>query len=188
LEDSEIYGKTLQELAVELELFDETDSAKKPKNLIDAFDEAINKYKIAKFMDTDFTVFPLQDVNVFAVEKFTEYLLEALRTFRRSKNSARQEIMEFIDVIDKYTNYMCKRVEGKGTIGHKPPHEEFTKVCEDADLFRWQLNELYRRLSKGASLSAYWDVRTKNETGTKMRFKRNQYHIQRLFQEEGANV
>ena len=127
-----------------------------PKSLLDLFEDAIDKYSIAAFVDADFTAMPLFYKDMVAVDVFVEVLRETLRAFRRNQDANYRHVMSFVNTLDQYQGFLSKRMfcdDGKRI--HWLPRIDWSEVHEATLQYRRELDRLYGLISDGGTLSVF---------------------------------
>lgn len=126
------------------------------KSLVDVFEDAIDIYDIAAFVDADFTAEKLYFDAVIDVGVFIEQLRNTLREFRRNQNSTYRNIIDFISMIEQYIGYMSARmICDDGVVCHWLSRINWSDVHKDTHNYRNKLNNLYGLISNGGSLSVF---------------------------------
>ena len=127
-----------------------------PKSLLDLFEDAIDKYNIAEFVDSDFTAMTLYFDAVVAVDEFVEVLRYTLRTFRRKQDSTYRYVISFINTLEQYQAFLSERmICDNGETIHWLRNIDWSEVHEVTLSLRRELNKLYGLISGGGSLSVF---------------------------------
>lgn len=133
-----------------------TEKQPDPKSLLDQFEDAIDKYNIAEFVDSDFTAMPLYFDAVVAVDEFVEVLRYTLRTFRRKQDSTYRYVISFINTLEQYQAFLSERmICDNGETIHGLRNIDWSEVHEVTLSLRRELNKLYGLISGGGSLSVF---------------------------------
>ena len=127
-------------------------------DLVELFENAIDKYGVAKFVDTDFTATPLFMVWVSDMDDFVNYLREVvLPKFRHiSREKIYGYCVDFVNIISAYNGYLGTKmmVTDDGKRATWLPNAGF-EINEDTLNYRRELNRLYGLISGGGTLSVY---------------------------------
>ena len=127
----------------------------KPNALIDIFEESIDKYQIADFIDYDFANAPLHISRIEAVFEFIWDIRGILPKFRRNQNSV-YDIIDFINIISEYLSYLGEQMgSDDGERFYRLRNIDLHTVQENVLSFRRELNKIYRLISNGGTLSIY---------------------------------
>ena len=155
--DTSVQGIESIDRASMKDVADYSESNLNDKNLIELFEDAIDKYNIAEFVDTDYTAMPLKMSVVGDVADFVEYMRFEFRSFRRqSKDIKYGYCVEFVNVISQYSDYMGQKkiVCDDGENTKWLPFVGF-EINEETLAYRCELNRLYGLISDGGTLSVY---------------------------------
>ena len=133
-----------------------TEKQLEPKSLLDLFEDAIDKYNIAVFVDSDFTAMPLYFDDVVAVDEFIEVLRGTLRFFRRKQDLTFRYVISFINTLGHYQAFLSERmICDDGETIHWLRNIDWSEVHEVTLSLRRELNKLYGLISGGGSLSVF---------------------------------
>jgi transcriptional regulator with XRE-family HTH domain len=125
-------------------------------DLIDIFEDAIDKNHIDEFMKYDFSFTPLQKGCLDAICEFIWELQIVLPKFRRNQDSTYGYIIDFINTISDYLYYLGERMDtDDGETFHCLRNIDFQKAQEDTVSFRTKLNELYGLISNGGTFAIF---------------------------------
>lgn len=133
-----------------------TEKRSDPKSLLDMFEDAIDNYNIAKFVDSDFTAMPLYFDDVTDVDEFVAVLRDILRTFRRNQDSTYKHVISFINTLDQYQSFLSMRmICTDGETIHWLRNIDWSEVHKVTLRYRRELDKLYGLISGGGSLSIF---------------------------------
>ena len=126
------------------------------KNLIELFEDAIDKYQIDKFVDSDYTTMPLY-CNVFTeVNSFIAYMRDEFRSFRRKRDLTLENCITFVSILEKYSFYLdTKMITDDGEKLYWLQNLDWATVYKELQNYRQNLEKLYNRITNGRSLSVY---------------------------------
>lgn len=130
------------------------DPAKEGRGLVDVFEDAIDQYGIATFVDSDFTAEPLMFDAIVAVDEFVAVMRGTLRKYRRKQDETYRNVIAFVNILEQYQAFLSAkmisddavRIQWLPRINWKEVHS-FTRGC------RRELDRLYGLISGGCSLS-----------------------------------
>jgi len=133
-----------------------TSDTTQPKTLVDIFEDAIDKFHVAEFVDADFTAMPLYYDTVCDIDDFVATIRDALRSFRRKQDSTYRNVIDFINTIDRYSLYMgTKMLCDDGRHCRWLPKIDWKEIHEVTMEYRRHLDRIYGLLSNGGTLSVF---------------------------------
>ncbi len=133
------------------------DKRPEPKSLLELFEDAIDEFDIAEFVDSDYTAMPLRMNLAIAVDTFVETLRYHLRSFRRQQNDVFKNVMSFVNAIEQYSAFLSMKMfcgDGSGRFS-KWMWNNTSEDVEAAWKYRNNINLLYGLVSGGGTLSVY---------------------------------
>lgn len=127
------------------------------KSLLDLFEDAIDEFDIAEFVDNDYTAMPLRMDLAIDVDAFVSTVRYHLKSFRRQQNDVFKNVMSFVNKIDQYSGFLSTKMfcgDGDGRFS-KWMWNNTSKDVESAWKYRCDINVLYGLISGGGTLSVY---------------------------------
>lgn len=125
------------------------------KSLLDLFEDAIDEFDIAEFVDSDYTAMPLRMNLAIAVDTFVETVRYHLRSFRRQQDDVFKNIIMFVNTIEQYSGFLSMRMfcgDGDGRFS-KWMWNNTSEDVEATLKYRCGINLLYGLISRGGTLS-----------------------------------
>jgi len=134
-----------------------TEKHLEPKSLLDLFEDAIDEFGIAEFIDIDYTVMPLRMKLVIDVDTFIETVRYHLRSFRRKQDDVFKNVISFLNMIEQYSSFLSTKMfcgHGDGRFS-KWIWNNTNNDVENALKYRRDVNSLYGLISGGGTLSVF---------------------------------
>ena len=134
-----------------------TDKQPEPKALLDLFEDAIDEFDIAEFVDSDYTAMQLRMNLATDVDAFVVAMRYHLKSFRRQQNDVFKNVMSFVNAIEQYSAFLSMKMfcgYGDGSFASWLSNNT-SKDVEAAWKYRNDINLLYGLISDGGTLSVY---------------------------------
>lgn len=135
----------------------ELDNTSRKNNLLDLFEDALDEYDIAEFIDSDYTAMPLRMSLAIAVDTFVDAMRYHLRSFRRQQDEVFKNVISFVNAIEDYSGFLSMRMfsgDGNGKFSKWMWNNTIEDV-EAARKYRRTINSLYGLISDGGTLSVF---------------------------------
>lgn len=127
------------------------------KSLLGLFEDAIDEFDIAEFVDSDYTAMQLRMDLAFAVDAFVATVRYHLKSFRRQQDDVFKNVMLFVNAVEQYSAFLSMRMfcgDGDGRFS-RWMWNNTTEDVEVAWKYRNNINLLYGLISGGGTLSVY---------------------------------
>jgi hypothetical protein len=117
-------------------------------------DDAIDEYGINEFVGNDYSTELLSKQQILNCNNFIEKMKKALKKHWKNQNALYKNVVNFVDVVDRYTQFLNKLLtpQGKSNYLWYPQHQtdENIKLATD---YRMTLCSLYKyQITSGRSL------------------------------------
>lgn len=134
-----------------------TEKHSEPKSLLELLEDAIDEFYIAEFVDSDYRTIPLRMKLVVDVNTFVETMRYHLRSFRRHQDDVFKNVMSFVNMIGKYSEFLGTKMfcdDGDGRFS-KWMWNNTSEDVEAAFKYRSDIDLLYGLISGGGTLLVF---------------------------------